>query len=81
MMNHDHEDYNNASINAFVFKHAVNIKRAYARTSWATDFMSLCCLKNNWLDWVWGDYRYKSHLVIHLSMQKEFQVKKKINNF
>lgn len=94
MMNHDHEDYNNASINAFVFKHAVNIKRAYARTSWATDFMSLCCLKNNWSDWVWGeggrvglvrgsnmDYRYKSHLVIHLSMQKEFQVKKKINNF
>lgn len=58
MMNHDHEDYNNALINAFVFKHAVNIKRAYARTSWATDFMSLCCLKNNWLDWVWGDYRY-----------------------
>lgn len=32
MMNCDHEDYNNASINAFVYKHAVNIKRAYART-------------------------------------------------
>lgn len=43
MVNYDHEDYNNASINAFVFKHAVNIKRAYARTSWATGFMSLCC--------------------------------------
>lgn len=42
MMNYDHEDYNNASINAFVFKHVVNIKRAYARTSWATGFMSLC---------------------------------------
>lgn len=42
MMNYDHEDYKDALINAFVLKHAVNIKRAYARTSWATAFMSLC---------------------------------------
>ncbi len=41
-MNYDHVDYNNALINAFVFKHAVDIKRAYACTSWATSFMSLC---------------------------------------
>lgn len=40
MINCDHED-NNALINAFVFKHAVTIKRAYARTSWATGLMSL----------------------------------------
>ena len=44
VMNCDHED-NNALINAFVFKHAVTIKRAYARTSWATGFMSLCSWK------------------------------------